>query len=488
MGDQSAPSVFSMENPQIPKKTSEESRPAFFLAAGLMVLALGLFAANKDSLLENLRQDWLGLVFWGAILVLVSLFPVHLAELTLTLDMPILVALVVLYPPDVAAAVALVAGVDVREFSGAIGLTRAVFNRAQIAISVFVSGAAFGSITTDLGSWPEALVGMTAAMLAFHSTNAFFVSGFTALRTGRNIRLILRQMMVGGGPEFFAMYFSYGALALGLAFLFENLGPWSVVMFLAPLLVARQALVRVQNLQALTETLKERESMLQKLFARIAHERKDERTRIAFGLHDDILHSLVRIAQLGGFIKGEVDPPPEAADDLRELTDLSTHTADKVRLVIGDLQSSVVGIGGLVSTLSGLVRDLEARWRRKIRFDALMTGDDLSPEVELTTYQVVKEALDNALRHSQASEVCVTVAKDDEELLLNVSDNGIGFDLASVDRGSHFGLGLLEARVGLSGGVMKVRSSPGHGTDVQVRLGLNVPRPEEPILDSPGLI
>jgi signal transduction histidine kinase len=297
--------------------------------------------------------------------------------------------------------------------------------------------------------------------------------------------LILGRMMVGNWPEFLASYFGYGALALGLAFLYSNLGPWSVLLFLAPLLVARQALIREQNLHKLTERLRQRERMLKRAFDRIADERKDERTRIAYDLHGDVLQSLVRISQLGGFIRGEIKAPSVSAD-LKELTHLSTETADKVRRVVGNLQSSAIGSCGLLSSLSSLVRDLELSWRGKIKFDALLDGEELPAVVELTTYQVVKEALENAVRYSEASEIRVLVTRRDRYLRVSISDDGVGFDPAAVDRRSHFGLGLLEARVHLSGGTLEVRSSP-KGTDVSAELPVEKAEPEEPILDSSGL-
>jgi signal transduction histidine kinase len=444
----------------------------------LAVCALGLILGNGDSLLRFSLKNWEGMLLWGSILLVVNLFPIHVGELTLTLDMPILLAMAILYPPEVAASLAIIASVDVREFSGQINPTRATYNRAQIGLSVFLAGLAFRLVAPQFDPWLIALSATGVSLVAFHIVNVLLVSCATTLRTQRPISVILRQMIVGDWREFLPTYFGFGALALVLAFVYMNLGGWSVVLFLAPLLVARQALVKQQRLQRLAQRLKERESLLQRLFDRMADERKDERTRIACDLHDDVLQSLIRISQLGGFIEKESDPPPQLSSDLQELADLAKNAAETVRRVIRGLDTSGVGRGGLVPTLSGLVRDLETRWRLKINLDILLVGV-LPSSVELCAYQIAREALENAVRYSRASEIRVGLTEVDGELHVTVFDNGVGFDPTRVDKTSHFGLGMLEARAHLAGGTLRVGASAGTGTKIEAHLPLKKARPEE---------
>lgn len=455
-----------------------ESLPTRLFALVLAACAVGVILANGDSLLSFSSENWEGMVLWGTILLVVNFFPIHVEEMTLTMDMPILLAIAILYPPEVAASVALLSGLDPREFSGRVNPTRATYNRAQIAISVFFAGVAFRLVASELDPWSVAIGGAAASLVTFHVANVLLVSWFTVLRAKRSMRRVLGQMIVGDWREFLPTYFGFGALALVLAFLYENLGGWSVVLFLVPLLVARQALVREQRLQKLAQRLKDRERLLQRLFDRMADERKDERTRIAFDLHDDVLQSLIRISQLGGFVQQEVDPPPQLSKDLEELILLSKDSGEKVRRVIRGLEVSGVGRDGLVATLSGLTRDLETRSRFKISLDVLLVGE-LPPGIELCAYQIAKEALENSVRYSQASEIRVTLTEVDGELHVTVSDNGIGFDLERVDRTSHFGLGMLEARSHLAGGRFQITSSPGSGTKVEAQLPLKRTRPEK---------
>jgi signal transduction histidine kinase len=101
---------------------------------------------------------------------------------------------------------------------------------------------------------------------------------------------------------------------------------------------------------------------------------------------------------------------------------------------------------------------------------------DLPSEIEVAAFRIAQEALTNALHHAQAKEVCVTLWKRDEELVLRVLDDGLGFDKGAMLRGDVGGqsLGLLgmRERAHLAGGQLEIESAPGQGTMVQVRLPL----------------
>jgi signal transduction histidine kinase len=100
-------------------------------------------------------------------------------------------------------------------------------------------------------------------------------------------------------------------------------------------------------------------------------------------------------------------------------------------------------------------------------------GAEGAPEaVTALVWRVAQEAVRNALRHSEASTLAVTVRGDGERLALEVVDDGVGFDpQAKPDAGS-FGLRGLRSLVAEAGGTLEVRSSPGEGTTVRMEVGL----------------
>ncbi len=95
-------------------------------------------------------------------------------------------------------------------------------------------------------------------------------------------------------------------------------------------------------------------------------------------------------------------------------------------------------------------------------------GDSgLDPELETTVYRLVQEALTNTVKHARASRACVTLRQTDGELLIEVQDDGVGFDTNAQTAG--FGLAGMRERVYLAGGGLELQSGK-HGTVVRARL------------------
>ncbi|MBI4277965.1 MAG: sensor histidine kinase, partial [Armatimonadetes bacterium] len=101
----------------------------------------------------------------------------------------------------------------------------------------------------------------------------------------------------------------------------------------------------------------------------------------------------------------------------------------------------------------------------------------LPPGVELVLYRVAQEALTNVRRHARAPHAWVRLRRSDRGVILEVTDDGVGFDPAQP-RPAHGGLGLagMRERMALVGGRLTVRSAPGQGTVLVARVDLEVPR------------
>jgi signal transduction histidine kinase len=364
---------------------------------------------------------------------------------------------------------------------------RAVYNRSQIALSVFVSGLVFGSIPHGTERWPAGIVGTILAMGVFYLLNAGFVATFVSASGRASFGEVVRRLAIGRPLQYALTYFGYGMLALVLARLFADVGPWSVALFLIPIVVAHMALVRAERLGSLAASLQARERLLERLSEQIADERRDERLRIAGGLHDDILQSLIRISQLGSFLRDATNEKTEPGRDALELLALSNETIETLREVVGDLRQSPVGRGGLVLSLRGLAQDLSIQWRTQITVEGPFELD-VSSDTQLGAYHIAKEGLLNALKHASASSVLVRVQQLPEAMSIQIQDDGQGFDPSQVDQSVHFGLGLMRERVDMLGGRLEIRSATGLGTRLTAILPAQRARitetPDEP---RPGL-
>jgi signal transduction histidine kinase len=247
-------------------------------------------------------------------------------------------------------------------------------------------------------------------------------------------------------------------------------GGWALVIFAAPVLLAREALSQGQSLEWAKEKLGIQTQALQNATDRVADERRDERLAVASGLHDDVLPPLFKVHLLGQVLRQELSTGQLLAmeDDLPELLRATDEASTTLRSVIQNLRRSPLGAGGVAHTLKLLVRELEAN--STATFEAYVEDVWATPVVELLAYQTAREALRNALKHSGASKISVSLRRVGDDIRLEVADNGRGFSPASVDTSQHFGLALMRERIELAGGGVVVSTSPGSGTRITVRL------------------
>jgi signal transduction histidine kinase len=445
----------------------------------VMVLAVIGLIGLGTILLSNHRQLGLAvstrgpeLLVWAVLILLVNLF-FHFENesLQFTLDVPLLLAASALYEPPVVAALALVSEVDVREVERRVSLARALYNRAQIAISVFAASGIFHAAGSVQGPWPRSLVAMGLAWAIFYLLNGAFVMAAVSIREGVPFYRVAGFLRVGRPIQFLMTYLGYGIFALVLARLFRDVGPWAVVLFLVPLLVAHVALVRAERLYSLTEELHTRQRLLELLSNRMVEERRDERLRIASDLHDEVLQDVTRIWMQSRFASDLCADDGALARDIRQLVSDSETTLASLRNVISDLKRSPLGRGGLVSTIDQLVRDLKLDWGKRIDFQrSNMDLASVSSDIQLVAYQVVREGLTNALKHSHASRIVVSLALIGEGIEASVRDDGVGFLPKEVDVSNHFGLGLIRERVRMVGGDLVIQSNPGEGSHLRASL------------------
>jgi hypothetical protein len=181
-----------------------EPFPVRLLAVSSAVLVGSVIGANHDVISSAIRASGPALLLWVLVITAINLF-FHFDNdsLQFTLDLPMLLAVGALYHPAVAAAVALVAEMDVRELRHGTSLSRAIFNRAQTSLSLFVSSYVFHAVTSVNDFWPVSLLGMGAAFATFYSLNGVAVTTVLSIRTRQSWLKCLRRLMIGRPVEYF---------------------------------------------------------------------------------------------------------------------------------------------------------------------------------------------------------------------------------------------------------------------------------------------
>lgn len=220
----------------------------------------------------------------------------------------------------------------------------------------------------------------------------------------------------------------------------------------------------------LTRALAEKEAIRRQLLRRVIYAGEEERKRIARELHDQTGQALTSlIASLSAL---EARQEPSMRQPLVDLRRQIEQTLEEVHELSVALRPSVLDDIGLMAALQRHCRLFAGRSGIQVECAGAGHEDDgrLPAEVELTIYRMVQEALTNAVRHGEATEVKVRVQRDAAGVTTTIRDNGSGFDARDWQKrcGTAGRLGLLglEERVALLGGRFSVESSTGQGSRI----------------------
>jgi signal transduction histidine kinase len=158
-----------------------------------------------------------------------------------------------------------------------------------------------------------------------------------------------------------------------------------------------------------------------------------------------------------------------AADHLRELRDTTQEALREMRLLIFELRPLELEREGLVAVLQARLEAVETRAGLKTELNVEGEGW-LPPEIEEGLYRIAQEALNNALKHACAQSVAVSLRLDQPTVVLEIVDDGIGFDPSTATEGGGLGFHGMVERATQLGGQLTVESKPGGGTRVRVEV------------------
>jgi two-component system, NarL family, sensor histidine kinase NreB len=212
-----------------------------------------------------------------------------------------------------------------------------------------------------------------------------------------------------------------------------------------------------------------------RLLAHVFEIQDAERQQVARDLHDEIGQSFTSLLVQMRVL--EDAPTLDAAKSLaRELRELSGNVYDQIRSLARGLHPSVLDDLGLVEALRRLAEDFETTHGTTVSLHVSgISKERLNRNVETTAYRIVQESLTNCAKYAQAANIDVSVIREPEQLTVTIADNGQGFDVGlamNTSQSATFGLTNMRERALLLKGSFVVRSRPGNGTTVTLRLPL----------------
>lgn len=217
--------------------------------------------------------------------------------------------------------------------------------------------------------------------------------------------------------------------------------------------------------------LEELSRQLRELAARRESAREEERRHIAREIHDDLGQQLTALRlkvnllnlQFGGFT-------PPLRESTASLLGMVDQTIQVARNVSTSLRPSTLDMG-IVPALEWLAGEFQRNSGIRCEMRASLPDLALGEEQSIILFRIAQESLTNVARHAAASQVRITLDAADGELVLEIADDGVGFD-PKAHRVQKFGLVGIRERVLAVGGATEIASEPGNGTRVRV----NIPR------------
>jgi signal transduction histidine kinase len=218
---------------------------------------------------------------------------------------------------------------------------------------------------------------------------------------------------------------------------------------------------------------------------RLVEVEEQARKKLASDLHDGPIQATAAIAMRVNYARRLLQRKPETTgEELFEIEELARRATKEMRHMLFTLRPLVLETQGLPGALRQLAEKTRDTFNQEILLDIEPTAaDKLDLNRQGVLFNLVDEAIGNARKHAKAAHIWIRMHREIDTLLLEVSDDGIGFDLAEVEKHyterSSLGLVNLRERAELAGGSLQILSTPGKGTRVQVRIPLQLTSTDE---------
>ncbi|KHO62837.1 histidine kinase [Thermoanaerobacter sp. YS13] len=221
----------------------------------------------------------------------------------------------------------------------------------------------------------------------------------------------------------------------------------------------------LKEMNSQLEQLKDRQA----LSVKIIEAQEEERKRIAREIHDGPAQAMANVLLKSELCEKLITKDIELAKiELKNLKDIVQQSLKEVRKIIYDLRPSALDDLGLVPALSRYIKNFSEETGIFVDFTVLSDYKRLSPEIEITCFRVVQEALTNIKKHSKAKNASVKFEFGMRFISVIIKDDGIGFDKENIGQG--YGLMGMRERVEILNGKFEISSFKNKGTQIYISI------------------
>ena len=241
--------------------------------------------------------------------------------------------------------------------------------------------------------------------------------------------------------------------------------------------ISHQLSISIDNIE-LIATIRSQTEQLRNLSAKLIQVQEQNLKNISRELHDEVGQALTAVAINLGTIKSNKSQvlTEETVERLGESLLITENVLTQVREISHNLHPSILEDLGMVSALRWAVGRYRNRTGIKIGLEIIAVIENPNPEIALSCYRVVQEALTNVAKHAQATSVQICLKEEGHTLSCIIEDNGNGYDQEAEAAGDYHvrGIGLISMRERISsiGGHLSVQSQPGQGTTISFQIPL----------------
>ncbi len=215
----------------------------------------------------------------------------------------------------------------------------------------------------------------------------------------------------------------------------------------------------------------ERVGMLRRQLGQVTSAQEEERRRIARELHDGVAPALAGMGIRLRTARKLLDKDPRAVgEELEEIAEQAQGNIQDIRRLIHDLRPAALDELGLSAALQEYASRFQREQGLEVSLSLPAEEERLPSAMETALFRIVQEALANAARHARARRVEVRLGREGTQILLQVSDDGQGFDPAAPRASTHVGLWSMQERAIQLGGEARIQSAPGRGTRITISL------------------
>ncbi len=236
-------------------------------------------------------------------------------------------------------------------------------------------------------------------------------------------------------------------------------------------IIGGQAVIALQNARLYRDLEEEKE--------RITEIQEEARKKLARDLHDGPTQSVAALAMRVNFARRLMEKDPQAAaDELYKVEELARRTTKEIRHMLFTLRPLVLESQGLVAALGSMAEKMKDTYNQTVIIEAdADTVSQLEASKQGVIFYIAEEAVNNARKHAQAAHVWVRLKWAGDDLaLLEIEDDGVGFDAAAVDetydnRGS-LGMVNMRERAELVNSFLNIETREGRGTFITLLIPL----------------